>query len=138
MRLLGPAPSGSSDAVRLTDLQAFTTVGVMLYQTQGLHVAGTGHLPMGWVVPYAMVLDQVRYWLATAGTGGSATAELRKNGTAVGNALAGTSGTPSTAPTYLTPGATLAAGDRIYVVQTSVNTTTVGTGLAADLIGHRI
>ncbi|MFJ1459736.1 hypothetical protein [Nocardia sp. N2S4-5] len=137
MRLLGAGPSGSNDAVRLADLQAYTSVGVMLYQTQGLHVAGTGHLPLGWVVPFNMVLDQVRYWLATAGTGGSVAAELRKNGTAVGNLLAGTSGTPSTAPTYLTPGATLAAGDRIYVVQTAVNTTTLGTGLAADIIGHR-
>ncbi|WP_280365909.1 hypothetical protein [Nocardia wallacei] len=109
----------------------------MLYQTQGLQVAGTGHLPMGWIVPYNMVLDQARFWSAALGTGGAAAAELRKNGTAVGNLIAGTSGTPSTAPSFLTPSATLAAGDRIYVVQTSVNTTTLGSGLAAELIGHR-
>ncbi|BCK58406.1 hypothetical protein [Nocardia wallacei] len=140
MVLRRPLVSVAGSLQELSDADTLTgqTVGVMLYQTQGLHVAGTGHLPMGWVVPYAMVLDQVRYWLATAGTGNSATAELRKNGTAVGNVISGTSGTPSTAPTYLTPGATLAAGDRIYVVQTAVNTTTLGTGLAADLIGHRI
>lgn len=126
--------------VPLTDLSTGAkTVGVMLYQTQGLHVAGAGNLSMGWVAPYNMVIDSVRYYCVTAGTGSTATAELRKNGTAAGNTIASSSATPIVAgSTAVTPGASISAGDVIYVFMTAVNTTTLGTGLAASIVGHRV
>ncbi|WP_280244246.1 hypothetical protein [Nocardia abscessus] len=135
VRLLGPAADGPTDAVRMTDL----VVGVMLYQTQGLHVAGVGHLALGWVVPFDMVIDAVRYWCVAAGTGGTATVELRKNGTASGNTIASSSASPAvSSPTTASPAASLVTGDRVYVFQTAVNSTKLGTGLAAEIVGHRV
>ncbi|MGW5920854.1 hypothetical protein ACWFPY_17865 [Nocardia fluminea] len=114
-------------------------VGFMLWQTYGLHAVGIGQQDIGYVVPFAMRVTGVRYWCKTAGTGGTAAIELRKNGIAGGNTISSSSAAPAAAtPTLATPNHDLAAGDLIWVYQTAVNSTTLGVQLAAEIIGRRI
>ncbi|RJO72975.1 hypothetical protein D5S18_22120 [Nocardia panacis] len=133
---VGGAIRELSDAdILITD----SVVGMMLYQNDGTHSVGVGRLAIAWVVPCAMVIDKVRYWCATAGTGDAATAELRLNGTASGNTIAGSSGSAAvSSPIAAMPNVSVVAGDRIFVYQTAINSTTVGVGLAAEIMGHRV
>lgn len=119
-----------------TDARA---VGFMIWQTYGLQATGIGQQDIGYVVPFAMRVTGVRYWCKTAGTGGTAAVELRRNGIAGGNTVASSSAAPAAAsPTAATPNVDLAAGDLLWVYQTAVNSTTVGVQLAAEIIGRRI
>lgn len=114
-------------------------VGFMIWQTYGLHAVGIGQQDIGYVVPFAMRITSVKYWCKTAGTGGTAAVELRKNGTAGGNTISSSSATPAaSSPSAATPNADLAAGDLIWVYQTAVNSTTVGVQLAASIVGYRL
>lgn len=118
---------------------AANTVGVMLWQTYGFHAVGIGQQDIAYVVPFAMRVTSVRYWCKTAGTGGTAAVELRKNGVAGGNTISSSSAAPAaSSPSAATPNADLAAGDLIWVYQTAINTTTTGVQLAAEIIGRRI
>lgn len=128
------------DGIPVADLSTDArAVGFMIWQTYGLHAVGIGQQDIGYVVPFAMRVTSVRYWCKTAGTGGTAAVELRKNGVAGGNTIASTSAAPAaSSPTAATPNADLAAGDLIWVYQTAVNTTTVGVQLAASIIGYRL
>ncbi|MGI5222154.1 hypothetical protein [Nocardia sp. CA-290969] len=115
----------------------FREDGAMIWQTYGLHAQGIGQQDIGWVVPYDMVIISARYWSKAAGTGGTCTAELRRNGTATGDAIAGSSGTPApSSPTAATPNAAVSAGDRIWIYQTAANTAP-GAQLAAEIRWRR-
>lgn len=109
------------------------------YQTFTLHSVGVGQQDMGVWIPWNCYIKKLRYRIAVAGSGGSITAELRKNGTAGGNTISGTSATPSTAPSWTTPtapGISLDADDLLYCYMTAANTTP-GSQLKVELLLER-
>ena len=114
--------------------------GLQWYQTFTLHAVGVGQQDMGIWVPYDSYLVKLRYRIASAGTGDSLTAELRLNGTAGGNTIAGTSATPSTSPSWTTPtapGISLAEDDLLWCYVTAINSTTVGAQLKVEAVLER-
>lgn len=111
--------------------------GLQWYQTFTLHAVGAGQQDMPIWLPYDCTLVKLRYRIATAGTGGSLAAELRLNGTATGNLLTGTNLTPTTSPSWSTPGNTLAEDDLLWCWVTSINTTTVGAQLKVEAVLER-
>lgn len=114
--------------------------GVQWWQTFTLHAVGTGQQDLPIWIPYDCYLVKLRYRANAMGTGGTPLTELRKNGTAVGNAISGTSFAPSTSPSWNTPtapGISLAADDLIWAYSTAINTTTVGNQLKVEAILER-
>lgn len=101
------------------------TEGWQWWQTFTLHAVGVGQQDMGIWVPYDCTLLAVRYRTATAGTGGSLTAELRRNGVAGGNTVSGTSAAPSTTPSWTVLGSPvdLDEDDLLWCWVTAINTT---------------
>ena len=99
---------------------------LQFYQTFTLHASGSGQQDMPIWIPWNCYIKKFRYRIATAGSGGSITAELRVNGVAGGNTLSGSSATPSTSPSWTTPtapGLSLSADDLVYAWFTAVNST---------------
>lgn len=114
--------------------------GVQWWQTFTIHAVGVGQQDMPIWVPYDCYLVKLRYRVATAGTGGSLTAELRLNGIAGGNTVSGTSATPSTAPSWTTPtapGISLAEDDLLWAYVTTINSTTQGAQLKVEAVLER-
>jgi len=113
--------------------------GLQWWQTFTLHATGVGQQDMGIWLPVAYNLLAVRYRVAVAGSGGSMTAELRRNGTAGGNTVSGTSATPGTAPSFTTLGSPVAmdADDLLWCYVTTMSHTTVGAQLKAELLLER-
>lgn len=108
------------------------------WQTFTTRAVGQGQMLVPVRLPYPLRITGIRYRAGTADGGGTPTAELRKNGTAVGNTVAGTSGTIAVSPTEVTGTWDFATGDEIYVWQTAVGTGTLGQGLAAQWRGYRL
>lgn len=112
---------------------------LQFYQTFTLHAQGSGQQDMPIWIPWNCYIKKFRYRIATAGSGGSITAELRVNGVAGGNTLAGSSATPSVAPSWTTPtapGLSLSADDLVYCWMTSANTTP-GSQLKVEMLLER-
>jgi|SRR5690606_793340 len=112
--------------------------GLQWWQTFTLHAVGVGQQDMGIWLPVDYNLLAVRYRIASAGSGGSITAELRLNGVAGGDTIAGTSATPSTAPSFTTLGSPVAldADDMLWCYMTAANTTP-GAQLKAEVLLER-
>lgn len=112
--------------------------GLQWWQTFTIHAVGVGQQDMGVWLPVDYNLIAVRYRLATAGTGSTAAVELRLNGIAGGNTIAGTSATPSATPAFTTPGSPVAlnANDLLWCYMTAINTTPGGQ-LKAEIILER-
>lgn len=111
--------------------------GLQWWQTFTVHAMGVGQQDLPIIVPYDCYLTKVRYRAQAMGTGGTPLTELRKNGTAGGNTVSGTSFAPSTSPSWNTmagSGISLAADDQLWAYSTAINTTTVGSQLKAELI----
>lgn len=114
--------------------------GMQWWQTFTLHATGAGQQDMGIWVPYDCYIVKLRYRIATAGSGGSLTAELRKNGITGSDTISGSSATPGTSPSWTTPtapGLSLTEDDLLYCWVTSINSTTVGAQLKAELVLER-
>lgn len=107
------------------------------YQTFTLHAIGVGQQDMGILVPYDCYIEKFRYRIAAAGSGGSLTCELRKNGITGGDTIASSSATPSTSPSWTTPtapGFSLAEDDLLWAYVTAINSTTVGAQLKCEAV----
>lgn len=122
---LGAAPSASSDAVRLTDLQAQTNTFVMTIP--GTLVVGTGVVRLPVVRNITIVNVEVH--VGTAPTGATAIFDVNKNGTTIfttqGNrptvAISGTSDTSSVPDVT-----TASAGDYLTVDVDQIGSTVAG------------
>lgn len=105
--------------------------GLMVYQTFTAHAVGVGQLDLPIWIPYDCYLEKFRFRIASAGSGGSMSVDLRLNGIAGGNTISGSlissfaTGTPSwTTPTA--PGFTLAEDDELWPYVVTMSHTTPG------------
>lgn len=133
VRQMGVAPSNAADALTLGAFQA-AGEGLQWWQTFTLHAVGVGQQDMGIWVPWNCTLTKIRYRCAVAGSGGSPLVELRKNGTAGGNTVSGTSFAPATSPSWNTVSINFDADDLLYAYMTAINSTTVGSQLKAECL----
>lgn len=107
-------------------------------QTYTVRAVGQGQMLVPMRIPYPLRMTSLRYFAGTADGGGTPTAELRKNGIAGGNTVAGTSGTIAVSPSAVTGTFDFAAGDLVYIWQTAIGTGTIGNGLVLQWEGLKL
>ena len=85
---------------------------------------GVGQQVFAQLVPFDGTLVKVRYKVQTASSGtGTSAVELRRNGQAVGNTVAGSSAAVSTSPSWTTPNVNVTADDVLWSWITAVQST---------------
>lgn len=120
------------------DVQVIREEDEFVYQQYGLRVVGLGQLTMGYRFTRPFRLVAVEYYAESNSSGGTSTAELRL--TAGGSAIAGSSGTVAVSPSTvtLTTPVDFARKASLFIQCTAIGTGTIGSGLAAYLIGDTI